>query len=56
MKASGANQIANAGMQNVMGGLQGMNQYAMADQMYGETGDPTTRKRSSVIVHPTING
>lgn len=38
MKASGANGIANAGLQNVMGGLQGMNQYAMAENMYGETG------------------
>jgi hypothetical protein len=39
MKASGANQIANAGMQNVMGGLQGMSQYATADKMYGEGGE-----------------
>jgi hypothetical protein len=38
MKASGANQIANAGMQNFMGGLQGINQYMMADKMYGEGG------------------
>jgi hypothetical protein len=38
MKAAGGNQIANAGLQNVMGGLQGINQYQMAENMYGGGG------------------
>lgn len=40
MKASGGNQIANAGLQNIMGGVQGIGQVQMANQMYG-TPEPT---------------
>ena len=35
MKASGGNQVANAGLQNIMGGLQGASQYEMAKEIYG---------------------
>lgn len=58
MKAGGANQIANAGLQNIMGGVQGLTQLDMANQMYG-TGPapeqavspfPTKQRISSVQI------
>lgn len=38
MKASGANQTTNAGLQNIFGGLGNASQISLAKQMYGSSG------------------